>query len=35
VNSPAAFEGVSADDLVQAGFAADEAEQIINRVNGA
>jgi N utilization substance protein A len=35
VNSPAAFEGVSADDLVQAGFAADEAEQIIARVNGA
>jgi N utilization substance protein A len=35
VNSPAAFEGVSADDLVQAGFAAEEAEQIINRVNGA
>lgn len=35
VNSPAAFEGVSADDLVQAGFAAEEAEQIISRVGGA
>jgi len=35
VNSPAAFEGVSADDLVQAGFTAEEAEQIISRVGGA
>lgn len=34
VNSPAAFEGVSADDLVQAGFTAEEAEQIISRVSG-
>lgn len=34
VNSPAAFEGVSADDLVQAGFKAEEAEQIISRVSG-
>lgn len=35
VNSPAVFEGVSADDLVQAGFTAEEAEQIISRVGGA
>jgi N utilization substance protein A len=34
VNSPAAFEGVSADDLVQAGFTAEEAEQILSRVSG-
>jgi transcription termination/antitermination protein NusA len=32
INSPAAFEGVSADDLVDGGFSADEAAAIINAV---
>ena len=31
-NSPAAFEGVEADDLVGAGFTAEEAPDIIGRV---
>ena len=34
INSPAAFEGVGADDLVDAGFSSDEAASIINRVGG-
>jgi N utilization substance protein A len=32
INSPAAFEGVGADDLVGGGFTADEAREIIARV---
>ncbi len=32
INSPAAFEGVEADDLVSAGFTAEEAQTIIARV---
>ena len=32
INSPAAFEGVEADDLVSAGFTAEEAQAIIARV---
>ncbi len=32
INSPAAFEGVDADDLVDAGFSAEEAAAIIARV---
>jgi N utilization substance protein A len=32
INSSAAFEGVEADDLVSAGFTADEAQDIIARV---
>jgi N utilization substance protein A len=32
INSPAAFEGVEADDLVSAGFTAEEAQDIIARV---
>ncbi|MBS0664368.1 MAG: transcription termination/antitermination protein NusA [Verrucomicrobia bacterium] len=32
INSPAAFEGVEADDLVGAGFAPEEAQSIIARV---
>ncbi|MEO6875261.1 MAG: transcription termination factor NusA [Opitutaceae bacterium] len=32
INSPAAFEGVEADDLVGAGFTAEEAASIIARV---
>ncbi len=35
INSPAAFEGVGADDLVDAGFSSDEAASIISRVGGA
>jgi transcription termination/antitermination protein NusA len=35
INSPAAFEGVGADDLVDAGFTSEEAETIISRVGGA
>ena len=35
INSPGAFEGVSADDLVGSGFTADEAKAIIARVGGA
>ena len=33
INSPAAFEGVEADDLVTAGFTAEEAQGIIARVS--
>jgi len=32
INSPAAFEGVEADDLVGAGFTAEEAQTIVDRV---
>ena len=32
INSPAAFEGVEANDLVDAGFTAEEASDIIGRV---
>jgi N utilization substance protein A len=32
INSPAAFEGVVADDLVSAGFTAEEAQDVIQRV---
>src|SRR5476651_517457 len=32
INSPAAFEGVVADDLVGAGFTAEEAQDVIQRV---
>lgn len=32
INSPAAFEGVESDDLVDAGFTSDEAADIIGRV---
>lgn len=32
INSPGAFEGVEADDLVDAGFTAEEAADIIKRV---
>jgi N utilization substance protein A len=35
INSPAAFEGVGADDLVDAGFSSEEAASIISRVGGA
>ncbi len=35
INSPAAFEGVEAEDLVEAGFSAEEAQDIITRVAGA
>lgn len=35
INSPAAFEGVEADDLVDAGFTPDEAATIISRVGNA
>ena len=35
INSPAAFEGVGADDLVDAGFTTEEAAAIISRVGGA
>lgn len=35
INSPAAFEGVEADDLQDAGFSAEEAAHIIARVGGA
>lgn len=34
INSPAAFEGVQAADLIDAGFTPDEAERIIARVGG-
>ena len=33
INSPAAFEGVAAEDLVGGGFSEDEAKDIIARVN--
>ena len=32
INSPAAFEGVEADDLAGAGFTAEEAQTIFGRV---
>ena len=32
INSPAAFEGVAAEDLVGGGFTAEEAQDIIARV---
>jgi N utilization substance protein A len=35
INSPAAFEGVAAEDLVDSGFTADEAASIISQVTGA
>jgi N utilization substance protein A len=35
INSPAAFEGVAAEDLVDAGFTAEEAASIISQVTGA
>lgn len=35
INSPAAFEGVDADALVEAGFSDDEAATIMQRVSGA
>ena len=35
INSPAAFEGVSAEDLTEAGFSAEEAGDIIGRVTKA
>ncbi|MDQ5979104.1 MAG: transcription termination/antitermination protein NusA [Verrucomicrobiota bacterium] len=34
INSPAAFEGVEANDLVDAGFSAEEAAGIIAKVSG-
>jgi transcription termination/antitermination protein NusA len=34
INSPAAFEGVGADDLVDAGFTSEEAASIISSVGG-
>jgi len=34
INSPAAFEGVGAEDLVDSGFTAEEAAAIIGRVTG-
>ena len=33
INSPAAFQGVEASDLVEAGFTTEDAEAIIARVN--
>ena len=33
INSPAAFEGVDADDLVGAGFTTEEVEAIVSRVS--
>jgi N utilization substance protein A len=33
INSPAAFQGVEAGDLVEAGFTPEDAEAIIARVN--
>ncbi len=35
INSPAAFEGVDAEALVEAGFSAEEAASIMQRVSGA
>jgi len=35
INSPAAFEGVEANDLVDAGFTPEEAADIIGRVTAA
>jgi N utilization substance protein A len=34
INSPAAFEGVEANDLVDSGFSAEEAADIISKVSG-
>jgi N utilization substance protein A len=33
INSPAAFEGVAAEDLVGAGFTEEEAQGVIARVS--
>lgn len=33
INSPAAFEGVTNEDLVEAGFSAEEAQSVIDSVN--
>lgn len=35
INSPAAFEGVAAEDLVDSGFTVEEAASIISQVTGA
>ncbi len=35
INSPAAFEGVEANDLVDMGFSAEEAQGVIAKVSGA
>lgn len=35
INSPGAFEGVEAGDLVEAGFTPEEAEGVITKVSGA
>src|SRR5690606_19718031 len=35
INSPAAFEGVDADDLIEAGFTPEESQDIITRVANA
>ncbi|KXU35071.1 transcription termination/antitermination protein NusA [Cephaloticoccus primus] len=35
INSPSAFEGVEAGDLIDAGFSAEEAQGIISRVSAA
>jgi transcription termination/antitermination protein NusA len=34
INSPAAFEGVNAEDLAEAGFTAEEVSYIVSRVTG-
>lgn len=34
INSPAAFEGVDAEDLVNAGFTPEEAQYIFSRISG-
>jgi N utilization substance protein A len=34
INSPAAFEGVEAKDLVESGFTEAEAQDVINKVSG-
>ncbi|MCM2273996.1 MAG: transcription termination/antitermination protein NusA, partial [Candidatus Didemnitutus sp.] len=34
INSPAAFEGVDASDLVDMGFSEDEAQGVIGKVAG-
>ncbi|MDE3084462.1 MAG: transcription termination/antitermination protein NusA, partial [Verrucomicrobiota bacterium] len=35
INSPAAFTGVEQNDLVDAGFTAEEAQNILSRVSSA
>jgi N utilization substance protein A len=35
INSPAAFEGVDAETLIETGFSADEAAAIMKNVSGA